>query len=161
MLNLTIPLGNGVQPPILTGARGRSGSDATQEQATVSGTAGSNDQFNYGVTATHDSGRDNGAVGTSGSLNAGYRGSHVQLNAGLGAGSGYSQASFNLAGGIVAHPGGVTFSQLLGDTVGIVEAQDAAGARVVNAAGLYIGQSGYAVIPYLTDRKSTRLNSSH
>ncbi|HXD36502.1 MAG TPA: fimbria/pilus outer membrane usher protein, partial [Rhodanobacter sp.] len=93
MLNLTIPLGNGAHAPILTGALSRSGSDSTQEQATVSGTAGSNDQFNYGVTATHDSGRDNGAVGTSGSVNAGYRGSHVQVNAGLGAGSGYSQAS--------------------------------------------------------------------
>jgi outer membrane usher protein len=158
MLNLTIPLGNSAHAPILTGALSRSGSDASQEQATVSGTAGSNDQFNYGVTATHDSGRDSGAVGTSGSVNAGYRGSHVQLNAGFGAGSGYSQASFNLAGGIVAHPGGVTFGQPLGDTVGIVEAQDAAGARVINAAGLKIGQSGYALIPYLTPYQLNRID---
>ncbi|MGB3498680.1 fimbria/pilus outer membrane usher protein [Rhodanobacter lindaniclasticus] len=158
MLNLTIPLGNGAHAPILTSALSRSGSDATQEQATVSGTAGDNDQFNYGVTATHDSGRDSGAVGTSGSVNAGYRGSHVQLNAGFGAGSGYSQASFNLAGGIVAHPGGVTFGQPLGDTVGIVEAQDAAGARVINAAGLKIGHAGYALIPYLTPYQLNRID---
>ena len=158
MVNLTIPLGNGVHAPILTGALSRNGSDATQEQATLSGTAGSNDQFNYGVTATHDSGRDNGAVGTSGSVNAGYRGSHVQLNAGFGAGSGYSQASLNIAGGIVAHPGGVTFGQPLGDTVGIVEAQDATGARVVNAAGLRIGQAGYALIPYLTPYQLNRID---
>lgn len=158
MLNLTIPLGNGAHAPVLTGALSRSGSDATQEQATVSGTAGNNDQFNYGVTATHDGGRDSGAVGTSGSVNAGYRGSHVQLNAGFGAGSGYSQASLNLAGGIVAHPGGVTFGQPLGDTVGIVEAQDAAGARVINAAGLKIGHAGYALIPYLTPYQLNRID---
>ncbi|MGB3747859.1 MAG: fimbria/pilus outer membrane usher protein [Rhodanobacter sp.] len=158
MLNLTIPLGSGAHTPILTGALSRSTGDATQEQATLSGTAGSNDQFNYGVTATHDGGRDSGAVGTSGSVNAGYRGSHVQLNAGFGAGSGYSQASLNVAGGIVAHPGGITFGQPLGDTVGIVEAQDATGARVINAAGLKIGPSGYALIPYLTPYQLNRID---
>ena len=158
MLNLTIPLGNGAHAPILTGALSRTGSDATQEQATVSGTAGSNDQFNYGVTATHDNGRDSGSVGTSGSVNAGYRGSHVQVNVGVGAGSGYSQASLNLAGGIVAHPGGVTFGQPLGDTVGLVEARDAAGARVINAAGVRIGHNGYALIPYLTPYQLNRID---
>ena len=46
----------------------------------------------------------------------------------------------------------------LGDTVGIVEAQDAAGARVINAAGLKIGQSGYALIPYLTPYQLNRID---
>jgi outer membrane usher protein len=82
----------------------------------------------------------------------------VQLNAGFGAGSGYSQASLNVAGGIVAHPGGITFGQPLGDTVGIVEAQDATGARVINAAGLKIGPSGYALIPYLTPYQLNRID---
>ena len=158
MVNLTIPLGSGAHAPIFTGALSRNGGDATQQQATLSGTTGSNDQFNYGMTATHDSGRDSGAVGSSGSVNAGYRGSHVQLNLGFGAGSGYSQSSFNLAGGIVAHPGGVTFGQPLGDTVGIVDAQDADGARVINASGVRVGHAGYALIPYLTPYQLNRID---
>src|SRR5574337_1131782 len=120
-----------------------------QEQATLGGTAGVDDRFSYGATATHDSGRDTGSVGSTGSINGGYRGAHVQLNAGFGVGSGYSQASLNVAGGIVAHPGGVTFGQPLGDTVAIVEAPDATGARIGNAAGVRVGDSGYALVPYL------------
>ncbi|MEO5810589.1 MAG: fimbria/pilus outer membrane usher protein [Rhodanobacter sp.] len=150
MANITIPLGNGAHTPLLTAGLARQSSGGTQERATLSGTAGVDDRFSYGATATHDSGSDTGSVGSTGSINGGYRGTHVQVNGGLGVGSGYSQSSLNVAGGIVAHPGGVIFGQSLGDTVAIVEAPDAAGARIGNAAGVRVGHSGYALIPYLT-----------
>lgn len=152
MANVTIPLGNGSHAPILTGGLGRDSSGGMQEQATLSGTAGVDDRFNYGATATHDSGDTDttGNTGSTGSVNAGYRGTYAQLNAGFGAGSGYSQSSLNVAGGIVAHPGGVTFGQSLGDTVAIVEAPGAAGAHVGNAAGLRVDHAGYALVPYVT-----------
>jgi outer membrane usher protein len=86
----------------------------------------------------------------TGSINGGYRGTQVQLNAGFGAGHGYSQASLSVAGGIVAHPGGITFGQSLGDTMAIIEAPEAVGARVGNAAGVRVDRSGYALVPYLT-----------
>ncbi|WP_426701129.1 fimbria/pilus outer membrane usher protein [Rhodanobacter sp. Col0626] len=149
MANVTIPLGNSSHTPTLTGGLTRDSSGGMQEQATLSGTAGVDDRFNYGATATHDSG-DTGTTGSTGSINAGYRGTYAQLNAGFGAGSGYSQSSLNVAGGIVAHPGGVTFGQSLGDTVAIVEAPDAEGARVGNAAGVRIDHAGYALVPYVT-----------
>ncbi|HET8899484.1 MAG TPA: fimbria/pilus outer membrane usher protein, partial [Rhodanobacteraceae bacterium] len=148
MANVTIPLGNGSHAPILTGGLSRDSNGGMQEQATLSGTAGVDDRFSYGATASHDSGDD--ATGSTGSINAGYRGSYAQLNAGFGAGSGYSQSSLNVAGGIVAHPGGVTFGQSLGDTVAIVQAPDAAGARIGNAAGLRVNHAGYALVPYVT-----------
>jgi outer membrane usher protein len=151
MANLTIPLGNSSHAPILTGGLTRDSSGGMQEQATLSGTAGVDDRFNYGATATHDSGNsDTATTGSTGSVNAGYRGAHAQINAGFGAGSGYSQASLSVAGGIVAHPGGVTFGLPLGDTVAIVSAPDAAGARVGNAAGVRIDRAGYALVPYVT-----------
>ncbi len=150
MVNVTIPLGNGSHTPLFTGGLTRNSNGGTQEQATLGGTAGADDRFSYGATATHDSGQDAGSVGSTGSINGGYRGTHVQLNAGFGAGSGYSQSSLNVAGGIVAHPGGITFGQPLGDTVAIVEAPNAAGARIGNAAGVRVGHSGYALVPYLT-----------
>ncbi len=150
MANVTIPLGNGSHTPILTGSLTRDSNGGTQEQATLSGSAGADDRFYYGATATHDSGSDTTGTGSTGSINAGYSGTHAQLNAGFGAGSGYSQASLNVAGGIVAHPGGVTFGQSLGDTVAIVQALDAAGARIGNAVGVRIDHAGYALVPYVT-----------
>ncbi len=149
-INLTIPLGNGAHTPLLTTGLNRNSSGDTQEQATLSGTAGVDDRYSYGATATHDNGTDTGSAGSTGSINGGYRGAHVQVNASVGAGSGYSQSSLNLAGGIVAHPGGITFGQPLGDTVAIVEAPDATGARIGNAAGVRVDRAGYALVPYLT-----------
>ncbi len=149
-VNVTIPLGNGAHTPLFTGGLTRDGNGNTQEQATLSGTAGVDDRFSYGATATHNSGQDASSAGTTGSINGGYRGTYAQVNAGYGAGSGYSQSSLNVAGGIVAHPGGITFGQSLGDTVAIVEAPGAEGARIGNAAGLRVGDSGYALVPYLT-----------
>jgi outer membrane usher protein len=147
MANLTIPLGTGTHAPTLSGGLIRDSAGSTQAQATLSGTAGVDDQFNYGATATHGS---DALVGSAGSINAGYRGSQVQLDAGYGAGRGYSQASIGASGSVVAHPGGVTFGQPLGDTAAVVAAADAAGARVGNTAGVRIDRSGFAVVPYIT-----------
>jgi outer membrane usher protein len=151
MANVTIPLGSGSHQPLLTGGLARDSHGGMQEQATLSGTAGVDDRFNYGATATHDSGdTGTGSAGSTGSVNAGYSGAHVQINAGFGAGSDYSQSSLSVAGGVVAHPGGITFGLPLGDTVAIVAAPDAAGARVGNAAGVRIDRAGYALVPYVT-----------
>ena len=150
MASVTIPLGDSPHTPILTGSVARDTSGGMQEQATLSGTAGASDQFTYGATASHDNTASTGSAGSTASITGGYRGPHVQVNAGFGHGSGYSQASLNVAGGVVAHPGGITFGQQLGDTVAIVEAPHAAGARVGNAAGLRIDSHGYALVPYVT-----------
>ncbi|WP_223250860.1 fimbria/pilus outer membrane usher protein [Rhodanobacter denitrificans] len=147
MVNLTIPLGDDSHTPIFTGSLVRDGNGGMQQQATLNGNAGVDNRFYYGATATHDS---SNAAGSTGSINAGYRGAHAQLNAGFGVGSGYSQASLNVTGGIVAYPGGVTFGQPLGDTVAIVQAPGAGGARVGNAAGVRIDDAGYALVPYVT-----------
>ena len=52
------------------------------------------------------------------------------------AASGSSQVSAGVQGSVVAHPGGVTFSQTVGDTFGIVEAPGAAGASVTSSPGV-------------------------
>ena len=146
MISLTIPLGTGPHAPILTGSlsQARSG---MQEQAAVNGTAGVDDRFTYGASATHD---DIGSSGSTASVNGGYRGAHAQLDASFGAGNGYSQSSLSVAGGVLAHAGGITFGQPLGDTVALVSAPGAAGARIGNAAGVRVGQDGYALVPYVT-----------
>lgn len=144
--SITLPLGSSAHAPSLTASVNRSSEGRTLGQAMVSGTAGADNQFTYGVTASHDT----GGAGNSGSVNGGYRSNYGQLNASYGKGDGYSQASVGMAGSVVVYPGGITFGQTTGDTVAIVSAPDAAGARVTSTAGVRLDSSGRALVPYLT-----------
>lgn len=143
--SFSLPLGNSANAPTFTGNVTRDGS-RTLDQASINGSAGEDNRFTYGATASHDSGGN----GNAASVNGGYRGSYGQLNASYGKGSGYSQASLGIAGAVVAHPGGITFGQSIGDTVAIVSAPDAAGTRVTNAPDVRLDHAGHALIPYLT-----------
>ena len=147
-VSFSLPLGNSSHAPsaMLNLTRDRNGS--MQEQAIVNGSLGADNQFNYGASAAHNSGSDAG--GNTGSVNLGYRSPYTVLNASVGAGNGYSQVSFGMSGAVVAHPGGVTFGQPIGDTVGIVYVPGAHGARLANAPGARIDHSGYGLVPYLT-----------
>ncbi|MBK3787094.1 fimbrial biogenesis outer membrane usher protein, partial [Paraburkholderia aspalathi] len=121
----------------------------TQLQTMVSGALGENSELSYGVTANHAWGGDTSST-TGGSANALYRSPYAQFSGTVGAGTGYSQGSLGVSGAVVAHPGGVTLSQPLSDTFGIIEAPNAEGAHVTNASGAQVDSRGYAVIPYLT-----------
>ncbi|WP_430392296.1 fimbria/pilus outer membrane usher protein [Dyella sp. 20L07] len=144
-LNLSLPLGDSSHAPTLMFNMNHDEASGTQEQAMVNGTAGSDNQFNYGAMASHST-----SQGDAGSVNVGYRSPYALVNASYGEGRGYSQVSLGVSGAIVAHPGGVTFGQPMGDTVGIIYVPGAAGARVAAAAGARIDGAGYALIPYLS-----------
>ncbi len=145
-VNFSLPLGDSPHAPTFTMNLTHDESTGSQEQAMVNGAFGSDGQFNYGASATHSSEGGN----NSGSVNAGYRSPYAVFNASYGDGSGYSQASFGVNGSIVAHPGGITLGQPIGDTVGIIYVPGAAGARVNSSSGARIDRFGYAVVPYLT-----------
>lgn len=144
-ISFSLPLGERAYAPNLTGNLNRDDSGRALEQLTVNGSAGVDNRYNYGATASHGEG-----AGTAASIYGGYRSSYAQLNASYGSGSDYSQASLGASGAIVAYPGGISFGQSIGDTVGIVVAPDAAGARVNNTVGLRVDHSGHALVPYLT-----------
>lgn len=143
-ISFSLPLGESPHAPTFT-LNTSSGGGVTQNQAMVNGTLGADNQFNYGATASHG----NEGTGNAATVNAGYNGPYAQINASYGNGSNYSQASFGMSGAIVAHPGGITFGQPMGDTVGIVYVPGAAGAKVENASGVRIDSAGYALVPYL------------
>ncbi|EIL87638.1 fimbria/pilus outer membrane usher protein, partial [Rhodanobacter sp. 115] len=146
MLSFNLPLGDSAHAPTFSLNVNRSDSGGSQDQAMVSGTLGANSQFNYGATATHGSDGN----GNAGTLNAGYRSPYAIYSASYGKGQGYSQSSVGISGAIVAHPGGITFGQPIGDTIAIVHVPDAAGASINGAPGVSVGRSGYALVPYLT-----------
>ncbi|MCX7512608.1 fimbria/pilus outer membrane usher protein [Frateuria hangzhouensis] len=143
-LSFSLPLGESAHAPGFTGSIGRNQDSRWLEQATLSGSAGRDNQLSYGATASH--GDD---AGSAGSVYGAYRGSHAQLSASYGEGEHYSQASFGAAGTVVAYPGGVSFGQPAGDTVGIVVAPHAEGARVSSAPGVTVDGAGHALVPYL------------
>jgi outer membrane usher protein len=145
-VSFNVPLGSSAHAPSLSINLAHDHTSGTQEQATLNGSAGADSQFNYGATASHSS----AGTGSSGTINGGYRSPYAVFNASVGSGSGYSQASLGMSGAIVAHPGGITFGQPMGDTVGIVYAPDADGARLNSAAGARVDRFGYALVPYLT-----------
>ena len=51
-----------------------------------------------------------------------------------------------MSGGIVAHSGGVTLAQPLGNTFALIHADNAHGVGVLNAPGVKIDRFGYAVV---------------
>jgi outer membrane usher protein len=147
MLSTTIPLGHKQHAPMLSTNLSASGG-ATNLQANVSGSLGQDNQYSYNAYGTY------GTSGGYGSGNAGvsgtYRAPYAQVSASASSGTGSSQASVGVSGTIVAHPHGVTFSQTVGDTFGIIDAPGAAGASVPGSPGVKLDSRGFAVVPYLT-----------
>lgn len=142
--SLSVPLGKSVHAPTLSTGVMRDSNTGWSEQAMLTGTAGSDNQFSYGMFGSHN---DSATVGGG---NAQYRSPFATFSGSASGGSGNSQVSAGIQGAIVAHPGGVTLANYMGDTIGVVEAKDAAGARVSNSPGVRIDSRGYAVVPYLS-----------
>ncbi len=147
MVSTTIPLGRAAQSPLLSTSLSRSG-DSTNVQTNISGVLGEDNQYSYNAYGNHAMG--DGSRSSNAGVSGTYRAPYAQVSASASGGSGSSQTSLGVSGSIVVHPGGVTLSQSVGDTFGIVEAPGAEGASVLNSPGTRINGQGYAVVPYLT-----------
>jgi len=141
---VSIPLGGGKHPTTLSLAATHNSRDGSSEQAMLTGSAFEDNALSYGVSANRS------ADFTTAGGNVQYRSSVATVSASATSGSSYNQYSAGVKGAVVAHPGGVTLANDLGETIGIVEAKDARGARIANAPGVHVDAQGYAVIPYLT-----------
>lgn len=149
-ISLSLPLGNSMHAPTLSTNLSHRDNGQASGQLLVNGSFGEDSQFNYGANLSHDHPGNGEGNDTAGGLYAGYSSPFAQFNGSVGAGANYSQSSLNVAGSLVAHSGGITFGQSMGDTVAIVHAKDAAGARIVSASSARIDRFGYALVPYLS-----------
>lgn len=154
-VGVSIPLGS-ERPPLLTSSINYDSAGRSQVQASVAGLLGSDNRWSYGLNADYSRGA--GMPGAHGSANLTYRGPLAQLSGSLSAGRGTQQLSLGAQGALVAHPGGVTLSQPLGETFGIVEAKHAQGVKVANTAGVEVDSRGYAVVPYLMPYKMNQVS---
>lgn len=119
-------------------------------QNSVVGTAGENRQYNYSAFANLDKYSNNGTK-TTGGANDNWTAPWTSVGGSLSAGNGYQQYGMNLSGGAIAYGDGVVFTPIMGDTMAVVEAEHAAGARITNNNSLILslGGSGKAAVPYL------------
>lgn len=120
-------------------------SSHTQDNTTVGMSGVIGDRFNYGASVSTDY-KDSSSFNT----NAQYRTNFTTLGGSVSTSNQYEQVSLTARGNIVAHSDGVLFGPEQGQTMVLVYAPDATGAKVNNTNGLTINKSGYAVIPYVT-----------
>jgi len=154
-MNFSLPLGRSSHSPMLsTSFMQHSTGDVRSRagQEVIIGSGGENHQLNYSLSASQ---ADADSAYTA---NGQYRGAYSSVSASASKGSGYSQQSLGATGGLVVHPGGVTLSNQLTDTFGIVEALGAEGARVTNSIGTVVNRAGYAVLPFLLPYRMNSIN---
>ena len=120
-------------------------SSHTRDSTTVGMSGVVGDRFNYGASVSTDY-EDSSSFNT----NVQYRTNFTTLGGSVSTSDQYEQLSLTARGNIVAHSDGVLFGPDQGQTMVLVYAPDATGARVNNTNGLTINKSGYAVIPYVT-----------
>lgn len=149
MLTLGIPLGTGPQAPYSTTMlQGGDESSPTTVTQSISGSLGADGALGYGLNASHSGG--GGVSNTSAGANVSYTSPVATVSGNVSRSNHFSQGSVGLSGGVVAYSGGVVFTPATGDTLAIVEAKDAAGARVANGSGLRLDPWGRAVVSSLT-----------
>lgn len=149
--SISFPLGRENNSPSLTTSLTRDNRNGTSLQSSLYGSAGDNNAFSYGATVARS------PNSSSGSVNGQYRTAYANLGGNYGyTGGGGQQMSAQISGALVAHPGGVTLAQSLGDTIGIVEARNAEGAEI-NSTGVSVDRRGYAVVPFLTPYRNNEV----
>lgn len=141
-LSLSMPLGSEVRSPSLMFSHNRN-ETGSASMATVNGTLRQDGALSYSVSAAHS------GQSVQGAASAQYRSPYAVFNSTYSYGRAMTQMSGSVSGGVVIHPGGVTLSQTLGESIGVIEAKDAAGAQV-NTSGVYVDPFGYAIVPSLT-----------
>lgn len=147
--SISIPFGTQATSMLSTNMS-RDSSGRTRLQSNLSGSLGEDKKLFYGLNADHSRDGDGAAAQTNGGLNLNYRAAYADLSGSVSAGNDYQQFSLGARGAVVAHPGGVTMARPLSETFAIVQAKDAAGARIANAPDVRIDSRGYAVVPNLT-----------
>lgn len=147
MLNLSIPLGKGrrAAKSTTTAQRDRSGNASFQQSLTRA--AGQEVGPAYGLSAGRSSG-DSRTTEIAGDV--AYRTSKATVTGSASRSNSYSQVGAGLSGTVVAYAGGLAFAPEVSDTIAIVEAKDATGARVSDGNRLQVGPGGRALVSNLT-----------
>lgn len=120
------------------------------------GTALEDNNLSYSVQTGYAGGGQGNSGGTGyAALN--YRGGYGNANVGYSRSDEIKQLYYGMSGGVLAHANGITLSQPLNDTVVLIKAPGAEGAKVENQTGVRTDWRGYAVLPYATEYRENRV----
>ncbi|WP_371233006.1 fimbria/pilus outer membrane usher protein [Pseudomonas sp. QE6] len=145
MLSVTVPIGLGNRHPMsLTSNVNFTDGKNNSIQTSLSGSAGDNNQLSYGIYGSGNKYDDDRTYNSGANLS--YSAPEAIYNANFSTGDGYKQVGLGVRGSVVAHPGGINFSQNQGETMAVVEAKGAEGALVSNNIGAKVSSNGYAVV---------------
>ena len=147
MFSMSVPFGSNDKPHtpqmnlgINSGSNGQTG-----EQVGISGTAGDDYQYSYGITGINY----NKGQGSSLALNGQYRNPYNVLSGSYGAGKNYQNTSASISGTVLAWQEGIVMTPYTSNTFAIVDAPGATGAKVSGHSGIKIDPWGHAAIPSL------------
>ncbi|MBC3252322.1 fimbrial biogenesis outer membrane usher protein [Serratia fonticola] len=121
----------------------------TSQQAGLSGSLVDN-KLSWSASQGHD----NQGGGTNGNLSTNWSGSRGSVGVGYGYGPNTKTYNASANGGLVVHQHGVTFTNMLGDAMALVEAPGAGGLKVGSTT---TDSRGYAVVPYLQTYQRNQL----
>jgi len=154
MLNFSLPLGGSMYAHTSYTHR----EDGQALNASVSGMAGRERQFGFGAFVNANE-RDGISTQYSGGANVSWNAPKAQLGANVSTSRGGNrQYGLSLNGGVVAFGGGMMLTPRLGETIAIVEAKGAGGARVADGGHARLNRRGHAVVPYLQAYRQNRVN---
>ncbi|WMY73388.1 fimbria/pilus outer membrane usher protein [Buttiauxella selenatireducens] len=151
-LNFSVPLDAGDKNSRNVSFTTTNGNNTSSSQmATLSGT-GLESALNYSLSAQHNE------FGYTPSASMGYRNSMASFNASASVGPQTRQYSAGVTGGVVAYRDGIVLSQMLGDTVAIVETPGAENIAVEGQPGVKTNRWGKAVVPSIMPYRDNALS---
>lgn len=146
-VGISLPLGSNIQNAYLN-TRYVQDREHNGLQNTLGGTLGEERQFSYSLFNSIDHYKQTGtqvSAGASGSWNTSY----INGSANYSKGEGYQQFGASFSGGVIGIREGIVFTPVMGETIAVLQAEHAAGARVVSSNGQQLDRSGKAAVPYL------------
>ena len=153
VLSLSIPIGDKLGAPRLSSTLSYQEGLGTSARLDLNG--GSRDgRFYYGLYGSHGPGGEGSTQGYGANLQ--YQTASAQLGLSTSQGEGYAQYVASAKGTLLVHGEGWVLGQTQGETMALVEAKGAQGARVSHGIGSEVDGDGYAVLAGL-NRAGLRL----
>lgn len=125
----------------------------TSNNTAISGSLLKSNALNYSASISNIGRHD-----TAGNITTQYRTGYTTLGASAGVAENYNQFGFNASGSILAHAGGVNFSPNVGDTMVLVQADNAVGATINSSSEYKVNSQGYALIPSITPYRTNEIS---
>lgn len=140
-LNISIPLERFSTNSWASYGMNTSRNNGTTHSVGLSGMALEGNALNWNIRQGYGS-ED---PGYTGSLNADYKGGYAEVSGGYSYDRNQQRVNYSLAGGVLAHADGITFSQPLGETNVLVKAPGAADVGIKNQSGVRTDFRGYTI----------------